>query len=123
MTKTAPTTTTPQLPDFRPGSRRTVPLRLTPAQCERLRSLVEDPDTWVLRHAWDGYLLDGEPGRVVDPADLTRDHLVSAIEWLRQQRHPIYRALEGGTRAPAGWLEQLPLHQRLEALLHHGQHA
>ena len=110
-----------QLPDFRPGSRRTVPLRLTPEQCERLRSLVDDPDTWVLRHAWDAYLLAGERGRVVDPADLTRDHVVSAIEWLRQQRHPIYRALEGGDRAPEGWLEQLPLHQRLAELLHPDQ--
>lgn len=103
--------------DFRPGSRRTVPLQLSSEQSSRLRSLVEDPDTWVLRHAWDGYLLGGEPGRVVDPAVLTRDHLVSAIEWLRQQRHPIYRALEGGHRAPEGWLEQLPLHQRLTELL------
>ncbi len=109
------------IPDFRPGSRRTVPLRLTPAQCDRLRSLVEDPTTWVLRHAWDDYLLAGERGRVVDPRDLTRDHVVSAIEWLRQQRHPIYRALEGGDRAPEGWLEQLPLHQRLAELLHPDQ--
>ncbi len=108
---------TGQLPDFQPGSRRTVPLRLNAEQCARLRALVEDPDTWVLRHAWDGYLLDGEPGRVVDPADLTRDHLVAAIEWLRQQRHPIYRALEGGDRAPQGWLERLPLYERLSELL------
>ncbi len=108
---------TAQLRDFRPGSRRTVPLRLTEEQCERLRNLVEDPDTWVLRHAWDDYLLGGEPGRVVDPADLSRDHLVSAIEWLQQQRHPLYHALEGGTRAPAGWLEELPLYRRLAGLL------
>lgn len=107
--------------DFRPGSRRTVPLRLSAEQCERLRSLVEDPDTWVLRHAWDSYLLDGEAGRIVDPAELTRDHVVAAIEWLRQQRHPIYHALEGGGRAPDGWLEQLPLHRRLTELLHPAQ--
>ncbi len=112
---------TAQTTDFRPGSRRTVPLRLSSEQSSRLRALVEDPDTWVLRHAWDAYLLGGEPGRVVDPAVLTRDHLVSAIEWLRQQRHPIYRALEGGDRAPEGWLEQLPLHQRLTELLYADQ--
>jgi hypothetical protein len=102
----------------RGGWRRSVPAKLTPEQLDRLRGLIEDPDTWVLRHAWDAYLLDGEPGRVVDPATLSTGHLVSAIEWLRQQRHPLYRALEGGQRAPEGWLESLPLYQRLRELLH-----
>lgn len=102
----------------RGGWRRTVPAQLTPVQRERLRDLIEDPDTWVLRHAWDAYLLDGDPGRIVDPATLSAGHLVSALEWLRQQRHPLYRALEGGQRAPEGWLESLPLYRRLGELLH-----
>jgi hypothetical protein len=104
-------------PQTRTGSRRTVPLELNAAQRDRLRELLEDPDTWVLRHAWDDYLLDGRPGTVVDPVTLNRDHLVAAIAWLEQQRHPLYRAMEGGTRAPDGWLESLPLHRRLEELL------
>ena len=99
------------------GWRRTIPAQLTSAQSERLRGLVHDPDTWVLRSAWDAYLLDGDPGRLVDPADLSADHLVASLEWLRQQRHPLHRALEGGRRAPEGWLESLPLHQRLTELL------
>lgn len=108
--------TTPQ--PVRGGWRRTVPAQLTPVQRERLRDLIQDPHTWVLRHAWDAYLLDGDPGRIVDPATLSSGHLVSALEWLRQQRHPLYRALEGGERAPEGWLESLPLYQRLGELLH-----
>jgi len=102
----------------RGGWRRTVPAQLTPVQRQRLRDLIHDPDTWVLRHAWDAYLLDGDPARIVDPATLSPGHLVSAMEWLRQQRHPLYRALEGGERAPEGWLESLPLYQRLGQLLH-----
>lgn len=104
-------------PRTRAGSRRTVPLDLTAPQRDRLRALLEDPDTWVLRHAWDDYLLDGLSGTVVDPADLTRDHLVAAISWLEQQRHPMFRALGDGDRAPDGWLESLPLYRRLEELL------
>lgn len=102
----------------RPGWRRTIPAQLTGAQRQRLRGLVHDPDTWVLRSAWDSYLLDGEDGRLIDPADLSADHLVASLEWLRQQRHPLHRVLEGGRRAPEGWLESLPLHQRLSELLH-----
>jgi hypothetical protein len=104
-------------PRTRTGSRRTIPLELTDEQRGRLRELLEDPDTWVLRHAWDDYLLDGRAGTVVDPAALTRDHQVAAIAWLEQQRHRLFRAMEGGDRAPAGWLESLPLHRRLEELL------
>ena len=101
----------------RQGWRRTIPAQLSEVQRERLRGLVHDPDTWVLRSAWDAYLLDGDPGRLVDPADLSTGHLVASLEWLRQQRHPLHRVLEGGRRAPEGWLESLPLHQRLTELL------
>jgi hypothetical protein len=106
-------------PRTRTGSRRTIALDLNEEQRGRLRELLEDPDTWVLRHAWDDHVLDGRPGTIVDPADLTRDHLAAAIAWLRQQRHPIYRVLEGGNRAPDGWMESLPLYRRLEELLGH----
>ncbi len=99
------------------GWRRTIPTQLNEERSARLRGLMEDPDTWVLRHAWDAYLLDGDPGQLIDPAELSRDHLVASLEWLRQQRHPLYRALEGGRFAPEGWLESLPLHQRLVELL------
>ncbi len=101
------------------GRRRTVPPQPTPEQHARLRALVDDPATWVLRHAWDGYLRDGAGGCVVDPQDLSSDHQIAALAWLRQQRHPLYRALEGGPRAPDGWLESLPLHRRLIELVGH----
>lgn len=100
----------------RHGWRRTIPAQLNEAQCRRLRELMEDPDTWLLRSAWDAYLLDGDPGRLIDPAELSADHLVASLAWLRQQRHALYRALEGGRRAPEGWLESLPLHRRLTEL-------
>lgn len=94
-------------------SRRAVPLVLTEAQRERLRSLLDDPETWVLRPGWEPYLLHGDHGTLVATDDLTNDHRVASIAWLRQQRHALYRALEGGKVAPDGWLESLPLYRRL----------
>ena len=101
------------MPRSGPSSRRRVPSRLDAAQQERLRFLLEDPDTWVLRPGWEPYLLTGDHARLIRTDELTRDHRVAAIEWLRQQRHALYRVLEGGDRAPAGWLESFPLYQRL----------
>lgn len=94
-------------------SRRAVPLRLTDEQRERLSSLLDDPDTWVLRPGWEPYLLRGDEGTLVDTDSLSNDHRIASIAWLRQQRHALYRALEGGEVAPEGWLESLPLYRRL----------
>lgn len=94
-------------------SRRAVPLRLTDEQRGRLRSLLDDPDTWVLRPGWEPYLLRGDEGTLVDPESLSNDHRIASIAWLRQQRHALHRALEGGEVAPDGWLESLPLYRRL----------
>jgi len=94
-------------------SRRAVPLALTDAQRERLRSLLDDPHTWVLRPGWEPYLLRGDEGTLVETDSLTNDHRAASIAWLRQQRHALHRALEGGEVAPEGWLESLPLYQRL----------
>lgn len=98
------------------GSRRTIPAFPTDAQRDRLRRLAEDPDTWVLRQHWDRYLFAGELHTATDPATLSPDHQQAALAWLRQQRHALYRAIEGGRRAPDGWLEGLPLYQHLEEL-------
>ena len=95
------------------ASRRTVPPHLTSDQRARLRDLLDDPDTWVLRPGWLPYLLHGDRGTLVPTDELTRDQRVAAIAWLEQQRHPLHRALEGGTVAPPGWLESLPLYRRL----------
>lgn len=95
------------------ASRRAVPRNLTEPQRERLRALLDDPETWVLRPGWLPYLLHGDHGTLVDTEELTRDQRVAAVAWLRQQRHALFHALEGGTLAPQGWLESLPLYKRL----------
>jgi hypothetical protein len=100
-----------------PGSLRTVPRHLNAEQTARLRLLLEDPDTWVLRPGWEPYLLHGDEAVLVHPAELTRDHRIAALAWLRQQRHALHQALEGGRVAPPGWLERFPLYQRLESLV------
>ncbi len=101
------------MPPREPGSRRSVPRNLTEPQRERLRELLDDPDTWVLRPSWLRFLLDGDEGSLVETDDLNADERSAALAWLKQQRHALYRALEGGERAPEGWLEALPLYRRL----------
>lgn len=96
-----------------PGSRRIVPERLTDEQRDRLRALLEDPTTWVLRPGWRPFLLEGDLTRLVPTDELTRDQRAAALAWLRQQRHALHRALEGGGSAPDGWLERFKMVQRL----------
>lgn len=105
MTMTAPPNT--------PGSQRLVPRWPRDRTVRRLREFVHGT-RWVLRSAWGRYLAGSDDVRVsVD--HLTRDQQNAALAWLEQQRHPLYRVLEGGQRAPEGWLESLPLHRALRA--------
>jgi hypothetical protein len=97
----------------RPGASRKVPRRLTDEQRERLRWLLEDPDRWVLRTGWDRFVVDGDRTALVLTDSLTADQRVAALSWLRQQRHQLHRALEGGELAPEGWLEGFGLYRRL----------
>lgn len=90
-----------------------MPARLDEDQRGRLRFLLEDPDTWVLRPGWEPFLLTGDHARLLRTDDLTKDHRTAALAWLRQQRHALHQVLEGGKRAPDGWLEGFPLYQRL----------
>jgi hypothetical protein len=108
---------TTTMPPVTPGARRTIPNHLDAEQASRLRSLLEDPDTWVLRPGWEPYVLHGDEACLLDPRDLTRDHRIAALAWLRQQRHALHRALEGERVAPPGWLEAFPLYQRLTELI------
>lgn len=96
-----------------PGSRRAVPLSLTEEQRDRLRWLLEDPDHWVRRTKWERFLLDGDMTAAEKTDSLTDDQKVAALAWLRQQRHHLYAVLEGGPRAPDGWLEAFSLYDRL----------
>lgn len=91
------------------SSRRAVPPRLDEDQRDRLRWLLRDPEHWVLRTSWERYLRSGDTGLLIRTDDLTQDQCAAAYAWLSQQRHALYRALEGGTAAPDGWLEQLPM--------------
>jgi hypothetical protein len=101
----------------RRGTSRMVPPRLTDDQRSRLRWLLEDPEQWVLRTGWLRYLLDDDRSALVRTDALTADQRVAALAWLRQQRHALYRALDGGgdphAVAPAGWLEGFGLYERL----------
>ncbi len=108
---------TTTMPPIGPGSRRTIPEHLDDEQTNRLHRLLQDPDTWVLRPGWEPYILHGDDASLLDPAELTRDHCLAALAWLRQQRHALHRALEGGRVAPPGWLESLPIYQRLAGLV------
>jgi hypothetical protein len=103
-------------PPSGPGSRRAVPDQLTEEQRGRLRWLLEDPASWVLRPGWEPFLLHGDAATLICTTELTRDHRVAALAWLRQQRHRLYHALEGGQVAPDGWLEAFGLYRRLVEL-------
>lgn len=95
------------------GLRRAVPRNLNDEQRARLRFLLEDPDTWVLRYGWERFLLRGDHATLIPTAELTADQRSAAIAWLRQQRHRLHYALEGDPIAPAGWIESFPLMARL----------
>lgn len=98
------------------GSRRAVPRGMNADQRDRLQRLLDDPDTWVHRLSWQAFLTHGGPATLVDTAELTADQRAAALAWLRQQRHALHRELVGEPIAPDGWLEALPIVQRLESL-------
>jgi len=104
---------TSTLPPTGPGSRRAVPQRLDARQQARLRFLLQDPETWVLRTSWERFLIHGDHATLIRTSDLSRDQRIAAMAWLRQQRHALHRVLEGDPVAPDGWLESFPLVQRL----------
>lgn len=98
-----------------PGSRRVVPLVTTAEQGEHLRALLTQSEWWVRRSRWYRWLHEGKPSDTSPIDVMGRDDRVAALSWLRQQRHVLYRVLEGETRAPEGWVEALPLFQALDA--------
>jgi hypothetical protein len=95
------------------GTSRMVPRRLTDAQRDRLRWLLDDPEQWVLRTGWHRFLIEGDRSALVRVDQLTADQRVAALAWLRQQRHALHLTLEGEPIAPAGWLEGFGLYRRL----------
>lgn len=102
---------TTTLPPHTPGLRRTIPPDPPPRVLEHLRSLLGQREGWVRRPHWTPYLETGDDRYLSPVGDLTREQLVAVHAWLRQQRHAIHHALEGGLAAPDGWVESLPLYQ------------
>jgi hypothetical protein len=94
-----------------PGAafRRAVPPRMDEEQRQRLHWLLHDPHHWVLRRSWERFLRTGNEALLVTTDQLTQDQCIAAVAWLTQQQHALHRALEGGDRAPEGWLEHLPM--------------
>jgi hypothetical protein len=101
---------TTTMPPHAPGSRRFVPRAPEPDVADRLRRLLWQDAWWVLRPQWEAYLRTGREDLAVSTTRLTRDQLVAIHAWLRQQRHPLYQAVEGGSLVPDGWIEKLPLY-------------
>lgn len=96
-----------------PGSRRVLPPVPDRHQVERVRSLLEQDQHWVLRGDWSRYLTgDGQVG-LVPISRLMRDQRIAAAAWISQQQHALYETLEGQRTAPDGWLATLPLYRAL----------
>lgn len=93
-------------------ARRAVPSRPDAEQRERLRQLLNSRK-WVFRGDWEPWLKGERPDAPYPVTELTRDDCIASESWLRQQRHALYQVLEGGQKAPAGWLESKPLTQAL----------
>lgn len=110
---------TTTMPPHTPGWSRRVPVSPNPDTAHLLRGLLLQKDAWVLRPSWAKYLRTGDRDCLVAIDWLSRDHLVAIHAWLRQQRHALHRAIEGGAIAPDGWIEATPLYDyvRSEARL------
>lgn len=92
-----------------PGSRRVVPLVVSPQHVEHLRELLEQDTFWVGRARWVRWLEKGDHADTTDIDEMPHDDRLAACAWLSQQRHVLHETVEGGSRAPEGWLESLPL--------------
>lgn len=101
---------TTTLPPHTPGLRRTIPPDPSPVALEGLRLLVNQDEGWVRRPSWALFLASADPDCLRPLEELSRDQLVAVHAWLRQQRHALHGALEGGGCAPDGWIESLPLY-------------
>ncbi len=96
-----------------PGSRRVIPLVISQTETEHLRRLLEQDEAWVGRARWVRWLEDGQLSDTMPIDDMEHDDRIAACAWLRQQRHALHGTVEGGRRAPDGWVEDLPLYRGL----------
>ena len=91
-----------------------IPLVVTDTEVVHLRELLEQGEVWVGRARWVRWLEDGDHADTMPIEAMRHDDRIAACAWLRQQRHALHDALEGGMRAPAGWIEDLPLYRGLQ---------
>ena len=100
------------LPQF-PGSRRVIPLVITETETVHLRELLEQGERWVGRARWVRWLREGQRTDTMPIESMLHDDRIAACAWLRQQRHELYDTVDGGQRAPEGWIEERPLYKGL----------
>jgi hypothetical protein len=103
------------------GWRRNIPIAPRPEQVELIRELLHQTHDWVLRPDWNTYVRTQDRSLTIGLDRLTRDQLVAIHAWLRQQRHALYRLVEGhevGAVAPDGWIEAMPLYQCVRKQAH-----
>ena len=90
-----------------------IPLVISASQTAHLRELLNQDEVWVGRARWVRWLQDAQRSDTMAIEDMRHDDRIAACAWLRQQRHALYDAIEGGERAPEGWVEDLPLFRGL----------
>lgn len=86
---------------------------VTRTETEHLHELLGQDEVWVGRARWVRWLENGQRSDTTPIDAMHRDDRIAACAWLRQQRHAIHATVEGGRRAPNGWVEGLPLYQGL----------
>lgn len=86
---------------------------VTDQETTHLEALLEQDESWVLRARWVRWLERGDATDTVPIAAMDHDDRIAACAWLRQQRHVLHDTIEGGMRAPQGWIEQQPLYRGL----------
>lgn len=90
-----------------------IPLVITDDETRHLRALLEQGEVWVGRARWVRWLREGQDRDTMPIIDMIHDDRIAACAWLRQQRHALFGTVKGGTRAPGGWVEELPLYRGL----------
>lgn len=86
---------------------------ITEEETKHLRHLLEQGEVWVVRARWARWLRDANDEDTCPIDEMLRDDRIAACSWLRQQRHYLHDTIHGSSRAPDGWVEDLPLYRGL----------
>lgn len=85
---------------------------ITEEEVEHLQQLLEQEAYWVRRARWPRWLRTGAEEDTTAIEVMGHDDRLAACAWLRQQQHYLHETIHGGP-APAGWVDELPLHRAL----------